>query len=60
LRRRGKELYYFNENNAECDFVVMKNEKIEQVIQVCYEISIENREREIQGLKEAMKFLTDK
>ena len=56
LRRRGKELHYFNENNAECDFVVMKNEKIEQVIQVCYELLPENREREIRGLREAMDF----
>jgi predicted AAA+ superfamily ATPase len=56
LRRRGKELYYFNENKAECDFVVMKNEKLEQVIQVCYELSPENREWEIRGLKEAMDF----
>jgi len=61
LRRRGKELYYFNENKAECDFVVMKNEKLEQVIQVCYELLPENREREIRGLKEAMDFFkTDK
>ncbi|MDR0575111.1 MAG: ATP-binding protein [Tannerella sp.] len=56
LRRQGKELYYFNENGAECDFVVMKNEKIEQVIQVCYELSLENREREMRGLRAAMQF----
>ena len=56
LRRQGKELFYFNENGVECDFVVMKNEKIEQVIQVCYELLPENREREIRGLKEAMDF----
>ena len=56
LRRQGKELYYFNENKAECDFVVMKNGKIEQVIQVCNELSPENREREIRGLTEAMDF----
>jgi len=56
LRRRGKELYYFNENKSECDFVVMKNEKVEQLIQVCYELLPENREREIHGLKEAMNF----
>ena len=57
LRRQGKKLYYFNENKAECDFVVMKNEKIEQIIQVCYELLPENREREIRGLTEAMDFL---
>lgn len=56
LRRRGKNLNYFNENKAECDFVVMTNEKIEQVIQVCYELLPENREREIRGLQEAMDF----
>ncbi len=56
LRRQGKELYYFNENKSECDFVVMKNERIEQVIQVCYELLPENREREINGLKDAMEF----
>jgi predicted AAA+ superfamily ATPase len=56
LRRQGKELYYYNENNTECDFVVMKNGKLEQVIQVCYELLPENREREIRGLTEAMDF----
>jgi len=56
LRRQGKELYYFNENKVECDFVVMKNEKLERVIQVCYELLPENREREIRGLTAAMDF----
>jgi len=56
LRRQGKELYYFNENKAECDFVVMENEKLERVIQVCYELLPENREREIRGLTAAMDF----
>jgi predicted AAA+ superfamily ATPase len=56
LRRRGNELYYFNENGRECDFVVMKNNAIEQVIQVCYELSAENTDREQRGLHEAMQF----
>lgn len=56
LRRQGKQLFYFNENKAECDFVVMKNEKIEQLIQVCYELSPENRMREIRGLTDAMDY----
>ena len=39
----------------------MKNEKLEQVIQVCYELLPENREREMRGLTEAMDFFnTDK
>jgi predicted AAA+ superfamily ATPase len=34
----------------------MKNEKPEQLIQVAYELTPENREREIHGLTEAMDF----
>jgi predicted AAA+ superfamily ATPase len=61
LRRKYKEIFYFNENRAECDFAVMKNEKLEQLIQVCYELTPENREREMRGLTEAMDFFkTDK
>ncbi|MDR3286184.1 MAG: ATP-binding protein [Prevotellaceae bacterium] len=61
LRQTGKELYYFNENGYECDFVVIENEKIKQLIQVCYELTPENREREQRGLQEAMDFFkTDK
>lgn len=56
LRRQGKKLYYYNENRAECDFVVMENEKMECAIQVCYELLPENREREICGLTDAMDF----
>jgi predicted AAA+ superfamily ATPase len=56
LRRQTKHLYYFNENGSECDFVVMKNEKLQQVIQVCYEMTTENSEREINGLNSAMDF----
>jgi len=54
LRRRGKKLCYFSEHKIECDFLVMQNEKVEQVIQVCYELSRENREREMSGLKLAL------
>ncbi|MDR1222470.1 MAG: ATP-binding protein [Tannerella sp.] len=56
LRRTYREIFYFNRNRAECDFVVMKNEKPEQLIQVTYEFTPENREREIRGLTEAMDF----
>jgi len=47
--------YYSNEN--ECDFIIVKNKEIKQAIQVCYELNEENKEREISGLKEAMKKL---
>ena len=56
LRWRGDEIYYFNENGSECDFVVCKNGTPYELIQVCYELNAENREREQTGLKSAMDF----
>lgn len=57
LCRRGWNLYYWNEGNGECDFVVCKGNVPEQLIQVCYELNAENQEREVKGLVEAMKSL---
>jgi hypothetical protein len=55
LLRRKKEVYYHHDT-YECDFIIFDNKKISQTIQVCYEINNEKvREREIRGLKEAMK-----
>jgi predicted AAA+ superfamily ATPase len=56
LRRKESGLYYFNESGCECDFVVMKNGRIEQVIQVCHDLTPENTAREQRGLHEAMRF----
>ncbi|MFH1773355.1 MAG: ATP-binding protein [Methanobacteriota archaeon] len=53
LKRRGKEVYYWK-NKYECDFLVKKGEKIKEVIQVCSELTEENKEREINGIAEAM------
>ena len=54
LRRNYNNIYYFSEKR-ECDFLVKEQNKITQAIQVCYEISEENKEREISGLVEALK-----
>lgn len=56
LRRQGKNIFYFNENNKECDFVICNQNSVEQVIQVCQLLSLENEQREINGLLEAMNF----
>lgn len=56
LRRQNKELYYYNENGFECDFVVCKNNVAEQLIQVCYNLNPENSTREERGLLDAMDF----
>jgi predicted AAA+ superfamily ATPase len=56
LRKQGKTLYYFNENNKECDFIVYQKDQIENVIQVCLLLNAENEQRELNGLLEAMNF----
>ncbi len=55
LRRTYKEIYYFAEK-GECDFLVFKNGSIHQAIQVCYELTPDNLNREINGLVEALEF----
>jgi len=58
LKRLGKEIYYHSTGRTECDFVIPAERT---AIQVCYRITPENRERENQGLQDAMKALkTDK
>ncbi len=56
LKRRKKEIFY-DRNKNECDFVIGSNRKIEEAVQVCYEINEENKEREINGLVATMKKL---
>jgi len=47
------EVFYYSDKK-ECDFLAVKSKEIKQAIQVCYELNEENREREIEGLNEAM------
>ncbi len=49
-----QEVFYYSEK-TECDFLIVKNKEIKQAIQVCHELNEKNREREIEGLGEAMK-----
>lgn len=53
LKRRNKEIYYYSNKN-ECDFVVREGTKISEAIQVCFTLNENNKEREINGLIEAM------
>lgn len=53
LKRRKKEVYYFIEK-GECDFIIKDESKISQTIQVCYNLNKGNKDREINGLLEAM------
>jgi len=53
LKRRNAEVWYFR-GKQECDFVIRDSGAITSAIQVCYELTASNREREIGGLVEAM------
>ncbi|MDR2472213.1 MAG: ATP-binding protein [Tannerella sp.] len=55
LRRRYKEIYYFTET-GECDFVVMEKAQPARLIQVCYLLDDKNLDRELNGVRGAMKF----
>ncbi|MBI2148048.1 ATP-binding protein [Candidatus Woesearchaeota archaeon] len=49
----NNEIYYFSEKN-ECDFILRTGNKVIKAIQVCYDLNNENKEREINGLLEAI------
>ena len=53
LRRKYKNIYYFNEK-GECDFLVKQNGAVNMAIQVCYELTDDNKNREINGLLAAL------
>ena len=56
LLKNGYEIYFYNKD-FECDFIVQKDEKL-TAIQVCYELTLENQEREFNGLRK-LKFNLD-
>lgn len=56
LRRHFKQIYYFNENNSECDFIVCEKNMPVMLIQVCLTLNAENQRREVAGIQGAMKF----
>lgn len=57
-KRLGGEVFYYRDKSFECDFVVTHGGNVQQLIQVCYDISSpKTRSRELNGLvKAARKF----
>lgn len=51
LRRKHNDIYYY-QGDAECDFLVRKNKEITKAVQICYRVTEENKQREIDGIKE--------
>jgi len=56
LKRYYPDIFYFR-NKQECDFLIKKRNKLKMAIQVCYELNMDNLNRELNGLKEAMEIL---
>jgi predicted AAA+ superfamily ATPase len=54
-RRNFSEIYYFSEK-GECDFVICSKTIVVEVVQVCYALTPDNLQREINGLIEALNF----
>jgi predicted AAA+ superfamily ATPase len=56
LRIKTADIFYFTgKGGGECDFIVRPHEQ-PRCIQVCWELTAENQDREINGLLEAMNF----
>lgn len=52
LRKKGNVFYH--SDKCECDFLLVENKKVTKAIQVCWNIDVMNKEREIKGIFEAM------
>ena len=50
LRRRTKNIWYYSEAAFECDFLYGSGNLPENAIQACYELTNENRKREVRGV----------
>ena len=55
LIRRRYDVFYFNQDNRECDFVAVERGEVRYLIQACYSLDENNRNREIKGLDTAMR-----
>lgn len=54
LRQKQYELYYWKSETSECDFITKIGKQITHAIQVCWELTPDNIQRELKGLKDAM------
>ena len=59
LKRMGLEVFYFKKER-ECDFITRDSKKELNAYQVCFELNENNKDREINGLIEALNYLKQK
>ena len=56
LMQQGYEVFYFEEERKECDFVLCRHNHPEAVVQVCLELNSDNEAHELGGLTQAMDY----
>lgn len=54
IRRCYRDVYYFDDD-GECDFVAMKHHLPRKAIQACVELTKSDYDREVEGLRAAMR-----
>jgi predicted AAA+ superfamily ATPase len=52
-RQENGEIFYYEEE-GECDFIIQEGSKVKQAIQVTEHLNQKNKEREVNGLEEAL------
>lgn len=57
LRRHHGEIYYYSDGSHECDFLVARNSTVHTALQACFQLTADNRRREVDGLLAAMEEL---
>lgn len=55
LIKHEKKVFFLKEQHYECDFLIKEKDKIVGALQVCYKMTEENKDREINGLVHALK-----
>lgn len=53
--RSGLHLYYWDNYNVECDFLIKRGTRITEAFQVCHGLNLNNRKREMDGLIGALR-----
>jgi len=54
LRKHSKDIQYFRDEKLECDFLLKEGNEITHAIQVCWQLTTDNLNRELNGLKKAL------
>jgi predicted AAA+ superfamily ATPase len=55
IRRTYHDIMYFKTQNSECDFLIREQDRILMAIQACWQVNEDNIQREVNGIKNAMK-----